>query len=284
MNDLLWGACVLMFLSALLIWPGWWIAKRCRTRTVILSVLAAMSLMGAYVWFLYGRLMLAAILPLSSLPVSGNWFPLGTGFLAGIVLGSEKIHVFRRAVFSLALFGIGVFAVVRPLWPAPTPPGGDNWSGDVCLQSNQASCSACAAATLLRHYGIASNEREMMELCLTRNSGTTSLGLYRGLKLKTRGTDLRVDVIHSNVDELLEDDRWPVLLLVKLEPGADVDPRYERDWGWTPGVGHAVVVFGRIGTDRLEVGDPSVGREQWRVRDLRVLWQGRGLGLSPVGR
>jgi hypothetical protein len=91
-----------------------------------------------------------------------------------------------------------------------------------------------------------------------------------------------VEVIQSDVDRLLDDDRWPVLLLVKLEHDADVDPRYQRDWGWTPGVGHAVVIFGRVGKDRLDVGDPSIGREQWLVRDLRVLWQGRGLPLVPV--
>lgn len=53
----------------------------------------------------------------------------------------------------------------------------------------------------------------------------------------------------------------------------------KHEWGWTPGLGHAVVVFGRTGDDLIEVGDPSVGREHWRVEDLRVLWPGAGLRL-----
>lgn len=106
-----------------------------------------------------------------------------------------------------------------------------------------------------------------------------SQGLYRGLKLKTADSPYRVDTIESTVDELLKADQWPVLLLVHLDPDADVDPRYEEEWGWTPDLRHAVVVFGRIGEDRLDVGDPSIGREQWTLEDLRVLWHGDGLRL-----
>ncbi len=55
-------------------------------------------------------------------------------------------------------------------------------------------------------------------------------------------------------------------------------PEYPKnEWGWTPGVGHTVVVFGFTDDGRVEVGDPAVGREHWTVDDLRVLWNGEGL-------
>jgi hypothetical protein len=72
-----------------------------------------------------------------------------------------------------------------------------------------------------------------------------------------------------------------VLLLVRLPERGVVDPRYEREWGWTPGLGHAVVMYGFAGKDRVDIGDPSIGREQWTVDDLGTLWHGWGLRLVP---
>jgi hypothetical protein len=134
---------------------------------------------------------------------------------------------------------------------------------------------------LLREHGIHTGEREMMDLCLTGHDGTPQLGLFRGLKLKTRGTPYAVRAFHASREELLQSSNWPVVLLVYLDPKDHVDPRYEKEWGWTPGLGHAVTVFGRVGEDRLDVGDPSIGREEWSLDDLQVLWHGEGLRLVP---
>jgi hypothetical protein len=281
MRDLIVGGVVVAGLAVAAFLFGRPIALRGPKRTATGSVLVAVTLLAVYIVFLQGTLTLARELPFSNLIVVGNAFPLGIGFLAGVLSGQRDVRRWRKVLLCGALFGLAVFAVLKPVVVAP-PPSRDRWSREVCLQTSHVSCSASAAATLLRAHGIESGEAELIDLCLTGKTGTTSLGLYRGLKLKTAGKPLRVEVIQSDVDRLLDDDRWPVLLLVKLEHDADVDPRYQRDWGWTPGVGHAVVIFGRVGKDRLDVGDPSIGREQWLVRDLRVLWQGRGLPLVPV--
>jgi hypothetical protein len=73
------------------------------------------------------------------------------------------------------------------------------------------------------------------------------------------------------------------LLLVRLDRGADADPRYEAEWGWTPGVNHTVVFYG-FGVndgnpDSVGIGDPAAGREHWNRDALRVLWHGEGLWL-----
>jgi predicted double-glycine peptidase len=153
----------------------------------------------------------------------------------------------------------------------------------VVRQTSDYTCSAASAATLLRYYGIQADEREMAELSFTRANGTAMLGTYRALRLKTEGTGKRVEVLSgATVEELRQaTQRGPVLISVglprlSLQP---VDPRYERDWGWTPGLRHTVVVFGFLSDGRLDVGDPAAGRERWKAETLDILWNGEGLRL-----
>jgi hypothetical protein len=42
---------------------------------------------------------------------------------------------------------------------------------------------------------------------------------------------------------------------------------------------HTVVLFGVTSDGKVDIGDPSVGRELWDVADLNVLWQGNGFRL-----
>ena len=43
---------------------------------------------------------------------------------------------------------------------------------------------------------------------------------------------------------------------------------------------HTVVFFGFAEDgQKIEIGDPAVGREHWSARDLHVLWHGEGLRL-----
>ena len=103
-------------------------------------------------------------------------------------------------------------------------------------------------------------------------------GLYRGLRLKTDGTPWKVEVFRGDVAALRA---WPgpAILSVRLDRGGGVDPRYERLWGWTPGLNHTVVFYRFRGDGKADVGDPSVGREHWRAEDVRVLWHGDGMRL-----
>jgi hypothetical protein len=73
----------------------------------------------------------------------------------------------------------------------------------------------------------------------------------------------------------------PALLIVGLRRGhLPDDPRYTREWGWTPGVFHAVC-FLRAETDGLVLmADPSVGLDHWSKQDLEVLWTGVGLRMA----
>ena len=281
--DLILGAALILILSAAAVWCGARVGRRAGERVTALFVAATIAWLAVFVLCLHGRLALARLLPFSGAIVLGNWIPIGAGLLAGVVLGKGDVPRRRRVALFLVLVVTGVFSLFRPLLRT-TPPATDTWSENgVCLQSTAASCSACAAATLLKHYGIDSSEAEMSDLCLTNRKGTPTLGLYRGLKLKTRDRPLAVRVISCDIDTLLEEDTWPVLLLAELPDRGRRGADYAEQWGWTPGVGHAVVVFRRFAAGGLDVGDPMVGRELWTVEDLRILWHGRGLRLEEKG-
>lgn len=280
MSDLILAYLIVALASGLACLAGIVFAWRQKRvwRTTAAAVLVVLTV--AFAAKVQGRLIMARWLPFSNVILLGNWTTLGAACLAGTLLGWRPVPFWRRAILGVALLGVGVYALTSQM-PDGAPPAKNNWTSGVCLQSNHASCSACSAATLLACFEIPANEGEMMDLCLTGAEGTPTLGLYRGLKLKTEGSPYRVEPFFSDIQELLAADQWPALLLVKLEIGAKVDPRYEQQWGWVPGLGHAVVVFGRVDANRIEVGDPSVGREYWMIDDLCVLWQGEGLRLRP---
>jgi len=160
----------------------------------------------------------------------------------------------------------------------PRPMLTSRWKNGVCLQSSEASCSAAAAATLLTLHGIAATEEEMAGLCLTTDAGTSLQGVYRGLRIKTAGTKWRVAPIAGGFDRLHDEDT-PALLSVGLGRWQSADVRYSRDWGWAPGTLHSVVLMGFVMNEKVNIADPKVGREQWLVQGLTVLWKGEGLRL-----
>ena len=71
-----------------------------------------------------------------------------------------------------------------------------------------------------------------------------------------------------------------MLINVELRRGENVDPRYQKLWGWIPGVSHSVVLFRFLPSGRIEIGDPDIGRETWNIDALRVLWHGNGIRLK----
>jgi hypothetical protein len=155
----------------------------------------------------------------------------------------------------------------------------DRWVRGICRQTSNASCSAAAAATILHACRIESSEREMANLCLTREDGTTNLGLYRGLKLKTARTDWKLlPISGGTIDDLRASGPGPMLLSVELLPGEPLAPRYEQ-WGWGVGSPHSVVLFRFLPNKQIEIGDPDTGRERWSLEDLEVLWHGDGIKM-----
>lgn len=277
MGDLYFGLLVLAALSAALFGAGRTIGRRVSVRSVNrLSVVTIVALM-AYIACLWDQTTLVRWLPFSNLIVLGNWFPLEAAFLGGLASAQTSMPVWRRGLTVTSLQLAGVFVVLSPLL-GTAPQCGHNWSEGVCLQTTRQTCSAASAATLLHMHGIPATEQEMAELCLTRR-GTNWMGLYRGLKKKTAGTEWDVEVFTGSADELRSLGS-PAILSVGLSRPEEADALYQAELGWTPGVRHSVVLMGFV-TDLVEIGEPTpdAGRERWTDSELHDLYLGQGLRL-----
>lgn len=278
MGDLYFAVALMCLLSAGAFACGWQLGKRAGRLVSTLMALLALAFIGLHFVLARDRIVMARFLPFSNVIILGSWLPLAAALLGGLAWARGRGSVWRKGACAVPLVIVAICSASGPLLGTP-PACGDDWENAVCLQTSEASCGAASAATLLAAHGISATENEMARLCLTRRDGTAPLGLYRGLKLKTRGTAWAVETFASRTDELRTGGGLPAILLVRYDKGASADPRYEREWGWSPGVTHMVVVFRFTADDKVEVGEPMVGRERWSVQGLRLLWHGKGLRL-----
>jgi len=279
MWDIYLGIVIIIAVSAVLFLVG---VKASRSLPAVASSLLAVASVVFILGFwqlLYGQLTLTKLLPFSNVIVTGNWIPPGAALLAGILWGKRKLKPLRRGITCVLLCFVALYCLVESL-VGQTPPVRYRWTREgICIQTSQASCSACSAATLLRYHGIPASEAEMAALCLTRSRGTRPLGLYRGLKIKTRNTRWRVEAFKTDLEGLRSMLTTPVIVSVGPEPNADVEPRYERELGWRPGLAHSVVLYGFTSLGRIRVADPKAGYQIWRAEVLEVWWHGTGLRL-----
>lgn len=283
MSDLALAVTGLIVASLATFAVTWRAARRLGPTTCHLLAILTLFLMAGYIAFVWDKLWLVRWLPVSSLIVVANWFPILTAVLAALVWRRTEVHPWRRTLNVSALFAAATFSVAAPLW-GDAPECGDQWlDQSICLQTTDRTCSPACAATLLKSHGIPATEQEMAELCLTRR-GTTWMGLYRGLKRKTEGTGWDVEVRDCSLAELRQmAASSPVILRVGLERQANVSVDFQRELGWRPGLSHSIVLLKFGATDLVEVADPSpdVGREHWPIDELRTLWRGQAIRLVP---
>lgn len=281
-SDLILGAVILAALS-LAVFAGVALASRrlppwvCDGIAVLVIVL-----LGFYIRDVWDNIELARWLPYSNLIVLGNGFPLAMAVLAGVAWNRVPPPVTRKIFTTLLLFGASAYAVYFP-FRGEVPVCRDLWEDGVCRQTTHDTCSAASAATLLRHHGIPATEQEMAELCITRK-GTSWLGLFRGMKLKTARTDWDVEIISGSIEDLQRDSFEGAIVFLRLTAEvADQHPKYEAS-GWIAGTSHSAVLFEIRDDGMCQMGDPSVGRERLALSDLKQLYEGRGMRLVRVRR
>lgn len=279
LGDVIAGILVLFASSVVLFWWGTTIARDLSARLSRCAMLGTVTLIVVFAVGVHGTLLPAQILPFSNAIVLGNWLPLGAALLAGIVAGERSVPLWRRAAFGLILVALGWYTVLGNSLMQPTISRGRFQNG-ICVQTSPVSCGPCCAVTLLQYHGIEASEREMMELCLTNKSGTSLLGLYRGLKLKTRDTDWDVEIVRGSLDEVLRSEMYPLIVSVGLEREPPCPWGENRSSSFRLGkTRHTIVVLGIRDDGRAEVGDPSCGKTEWFAEDLRACWSGEGLRL-----
>lgn len=281
MSDLFIGIGIVMLVSTAIFLLC--VALFSRITPLARHLLLILAIVAMVPYALWGRdhLAWARYLPFSNLIILSNIFPEFIAVMAAELWVLWPKFPERRRFVVAMLAVLSVLVLCQPALRLP-PICDDVWSGPVCRQTNNATCSPAAAATLLAHYGIPTTEQEMAGLCLTDEQGSLWMGIYRGLKLKTKGLGYRIEVGQYTLEQL-KSMPGPFLLRSGLEKDAKVDPIYTEKWGWSPGQQHTVVLYRFTSRGNAMIGDPSVGLEFWTEENLSVLWHGHALRLVKEG-
>lgn len=275
--DLVLAVIALALLAASLLYGAMTVTRRTPSWVSSLLALGTLTLMVVFAMTLYGDLDLARFLPFSAAVVLGNMVPVGAAVLMGIVLGQRNVPFWRRVAIASMLGSLAWYTVFYDLMAPSSAVGRPRFIDGFCAQTTMTSCSACSGAALLQHHRISASEREMVDLCLTRKDGTPELGLFRGLKLKTRGTGLQVRPLPEDLATIRRQSMLPAILFIDVS-----DQRVKVPW-WRPRcTTHSIVLFGFTDHDMAVIGDPSCGMSRWLVSDLEDRWQGKGLWLDPA--
>lgn len=234
----------------------------------------------AYFVFVWEQPRLVSYLPHTAIIVLANWHPLIGSFFAGMYLSSRKVGRLRRITVGPMTLLLAAYAIVAPLLgTAPVCKPGDPAS-PLVSQTTPYTCSAAAAASLLRLHGIDTSEAQMAELCLTRK-GTHWMGVYRGLKLMTDRTPWDVVARPFTRDAVMSLDDSPALLSVNVDTGSIAA---SEDHGFRGHSGHSVLALGSRDNIEVMVFDPSpaYGIECWD--DELLSWVSNGVILQLVPR
>lgn len=182
--------------------------------------------------------------PFTELLVAGSG--LLFGLLQSQVIGREAL---RRRLGSWLVPIVGLFTVLLPflkpiMHRIPDAAFGEQWRGDVCLQSTPSTCGPASAATLFRHFGVEVGERELARECFSSRTGTENWYLARAFR--RRGFD--VEFVKMN--DLSAELRGPAIAGVRVE-----------------GRGHFIPVLA-VTNGVAELGDPMVGYERVALFEL----------------
>lgn len=277
MTDLWIAAAIIFTFSVAFGFAGFRFARKAHRRLTRFAVLTVVILIILYATLLWNTPALVSVVPSSNAIVLGNWFPVAAALISGLYLGRFHGRHRRTKWFLVPLLCLVTVWSAADLVIGEPPACQDQWEADACLQSSPVSCSAAAAAMLLKLHDIEATESEMAQLCLTQSTGTHWLGLYRGLVLKTKGSLYRVEVFNCDVDQLRSHSSTAAILFMGLDKDSILSEIYSAK-GWIPGVEHSVLLIG-MSHRRWNIVDPAVGHELWAERDLPMLWKGRGIRL-----
>ncbi|MEK7485586.1 MAG: cysteine peptidase family C39 domain-containing protein [Planctomycetota bacterium] len=158
-------------------------------------------------------------------------------FFFGLVIPQFPLRWNRYFLLTIA-FLFFLFSLEKESWRVCPPSFYDSArTADAkhhCHQSTLFTCAPSVCVALLSSYQIASTEGEMARLCGTTSSGSSILGIYRGLWFKLRGSPLRVRFKECSFSDLVRNSS-PVVLA---------------------GMGHAVVVT--VKPDQVLLNDPKM--------------------------
>src|SRR5207253_2955873 len=98
-----------------------------------------------------------------------EFLPAGIGLLAGVLYSLfDPESLGEKLVVPTALVVLVLIPVVKPLLdPIELYRLSEHCDGEVCMQSTFSTCGPSSAATLLKEFGIAADEKQLARECLT---------------------------------------------------------------------------------------------------------------------
>lgn len=109
----------------------------------------------------------------------------GSEFLVVLLgcAGGAAAALIPRMLLILPLFAVLAMSVVPHIKPVLVPLTDDEfkdkWEGNACLQSTASTCGPASVATILRHFGINTTERETARAAFSYEGGTEAWYLAR---------------------------------------------------------------------------------------------------------
>ena len=226
---------------------GLWVARRSRWAAIALAGGSVALLLVSAVWLLDNPRWV------KYLPVTEAWLWSNPALPGAVLLASAAWRilpaiVWQRALLCTAVLCLGVDRSLGVLYrPAPEI-AGDRWRGRVCIQTTSATCAPSAVATALLQIGVRTDEFEMTRAALTSASGTSSLGIYRALKVALAGRAIGIKLFEGDPADLSE---FPTVIAIQ----GRVDSHILK-----PGARHAITLLGRASDGRPRPGGGCRGR------------------------
>ena len=277
--DLYQAVCLVALISALSLLLGLRLSRAGSPQIQLTLQLLALVVGIGYYLTAWNRPVLTRLLPHTSLIVLANLLPVFGCFFAGMYFRARRICAWRRALVGPATVVLAGYAIVAPL--TGQPPHCEEDSGATLVpQSTPFTCSPAVGASLLRLHGIQVSESQMAKLCLTRQ-GTHWLGLYRGLKIMTQGTEWDVEVCPFSRQAVQELGQRPAILSLNLDTAR---MGLTDEYGFRANTGHSVLQLGELLSGNLLVFDPSpnYGVEVWQSDILASVSTGVIISLGPA--
>ncbi|HEX9048847.1 MAG TPA: cysteine peptidase family C39 domain-containing protein [Verrucomicrobiae bacterium] len=173
--------------------------------------------------------------------------------------GGVAAALLPRILLSLPLFAMLVLAVVPHLKPLLVPLSeaelNDRWQGNACLQSTDSTCGPASVASILKHFGISTTEREIAHAAYSYQGGTEAWYLAR--YVRSRGLSPHF-VFRSTFSP---EEGQPTLVGVRLGRA-----------------GHFIAVL-EVRDDQVTVVDPLAGEMHLSLAKFRQCYEFTGFHM-----
>ncbi len=224
----------------------------------VILVLISLAIPMAYFFFLFGANPHYATF--RTMPYTELLVVLAAPFAGGVAAGlaaRKTESVTKRVIFRACLL-VTIFYIslpfIKPMIRPLQKEIGNQWSGNVALQTTASTCGPSSLATVLNHYGIKDSEANIAHRAFSSASGTENWYLARYAQQKGLGYQFLHEPDLSKVPT-------PSIIGVKLGR-----------------VGHFITLYGSS-EGRYDIADSLSGLQQMTLEEFEQKYQYDGFVL-----